>query len=249
MRVAVLGATGTAGRRTVSRLRELDVEVVEVSRSGGVDLISGTGLAEALRDVDVGVDTSQVFPPDGSMSLHEAMTSATRNVVDAARRQRVWRLVVLSIAGIEHPALDGFPYYAAKRAQERIVAESPVESSILKSTQWHEFATNPSVVTFANEYVEVEDWLIQPVAADTVADALARLALNPDSPATRTITGPEMIRLPDLTRRLMERLGDPRPVRPSDPALPALAEGVLLATADAEVVGPDIEGWLEGLRH
>ncbi|MBD4159995.1 nucleoside-diphosphate sugar epimerase, partial [Xanthomonas citri pv. citri] len=83
-----------------------------------------------------------------------------------------------------------------------------------------------------------EDWLVQPVAADAVADVLVEAALGRAGTATRTVTGPEVVRLPELTTKLLNRLGDARPVRVTAPALPALSEGVLLAPDNATVLGP-----------
>jgi hypothetical protein len=71
-----------------------------------------------------------------------------------------------------------------------------VPATIVKSTQFHEFATNPAAVVFKNHEVVVEDWLIQPIAADTVSDVLVEAALG-QTRASRTITGPHAIRLPD----------------------------------------------------
>lgn len=85
---------------------------------------------------------------------------------------------------------------------------------------------------------------MQPVAADTVAEALVETALAQKQDPTRMITGPEAIRLPELTTRLLARLGDARPVRAVPPRLSALAEGVLLAPEQAEPLRPDMETWL-----
>jgi uncharacterized protein YbjT (DUF2867 family) len=247
MKIAVIGATGTAGSRTVEKLKDRGVTPVEVSRSRGVDLISGEGLAGALEGVDMAIDTSNAFPPDESVGLHEVLTTATRNVVDACSAQRVGHLVFLSIVGIENPVFDDFPYYVAKRAQEEIVAEALVPSTIVKSTQWFEFATNPAAVTFREDDVLVEDWLIQPVAADTVAGMLAEVALAPARDTPQTVTGPEAIRLPELTARLLDRRGDTRTVHVTPPALAAFAEGALLAPDSAAVAGPDVDTWLQTL--
>jgi uncharacterized protein YbjT (DUF2867 family) len=167
-------------------------------------------------------------------------------VLDACAAQRVGHLVVLSIAGIDNPVFDDFAYYVAKRAQEQAASASRVPATIVKSSQWHEFAMNPFVVTPEEDRVEVQDWLIQPVAVDAVAEVMVEAALGVAQETTRTITGSEQIRLPELTARLLERHGDPRPVRAIAPVLAALAEGVLLAPPDAEIVGPDVETWLRG---
>ncbi len=109
MKIAVLGATGTAGSRVVRRLKDENVDVVAVSRASGVDLVTGDGLVDALAGVDAVVDASNALPPNGSMEWGEALTTATRNVVDACGRRKVSRLVFLSILGAEDPVFDEFP--------------------------------------------------------------------------------------------------------------------------------------------
>ena len=220
--------------------------MVEVTRAHGVDLISGCGLAEALEGVDVVIDVSNPIPADGYSDITDILATASRNLVSACASQEVQRLVVLTIAGIEDPTLDGFPYYAAKRAAKEIVLGGPVPVTLVKSTQWHEFATNPAAVSCNDGEVVVEDWLIQPIAADTVADVLVEAALG-QTRTPRTITGPEDIRLPELTSKVLALQGDGRRVRAAKPALAALAGGALLAPNHAMVLGPDIDTWLNTL--
>ena len=241
--IAVIGATGTAGSRVVSRLRARDVGVVEISRAHGVDVISGRGLFQALAGVDVVIDVSNPMPADGHASITQTVATATRNVVGACAARDIQRLVVLTIAGIEDPVFDGFPYYEAKRAAKDIVLDGPVPATIVKSTQWYEFATNPAAVSSHDGEVIVQDWLVQPIAADTVADVLVEAALS-QTPAPRTITGPDAIRLPELTTKMLAQQGDNRRVRTVQPELAALASGALLASDGAVVIGPDVDAWL-----
>jgi len=241
--IAVIGATGTAGSRVVARLRARDVGVVEISRAHGVDVISGRGLFQALAGVDVVIDVSNPMPADGHASITQTVATATRNVVGACAARDIQRLVVLTIAGIEDPVFDGFPYYEAKRAAKDIVLDGPVPATIVKSTQWYEFATNPAAVSSHDGEVIVQDWLVQPIAADTVADVLVEAALS-QTPAPRTITGPDAIRLPELTTKMLAQQGDNRRVRTVQPELAALASGALLASDGAVVIGPDVDAWL-----
>jgi uncharacterized protein YbjT (DUF2867 family) len=244
--IAVIGATGTAGSRVVARLKSRDVTVVEISRTHGVDLISGQGLSRALEGADVVIDVSNPVPADRWSDIGQTLITATRNVVGACAGQEIQRLVVLTIAGIEDPTFDGFPYYEAKRVAKEMVLASPVPTTIVKSTQWYEFATNPVAVTCNDGEVTVEDWLIQPIAADSVADVLVEAALG-QTHVPRTITGPAAMRLPDLTSKLLARRGDGRHVRAVQPELPGLAAGALLASDGARVIGPDIDTWLHTL--
>jgi uncharacterized protein YbjT (DUF2867 family) len=220
------------------------VTVVEVSRAHGVDLVSGHGLPEALRGADVVIDVSNPVPADDPSEIINAVTAASRNLVGACALHDVQRLVVLTVAGVEDPLFDGFPYYAAKRVAKQIVLDSPVPTTIVKSTQWHEFATNPAAVSYHDREVVVENWLIQPVAADTVADVLVEAALS-QTRTPRTVTGPQPIRLPELTSKLLASQDDGRRVRAVQPTLTGLAEGALLAPDYATVLGPDIDTWLE----
>ena len=63
-RIAVAGATGRVGRHVVDVLEAQGHEVVAMSRSTGVDLISGGGLAEALDGVEAIVDAATGPSPE-----------------------------------------------------------------------------------------------------------------------------------------------------------------------------------------
>ncbi len=245
--IAVIGATGTAGSRVVARLRPRDVAVVEISRAQGVDVFDAPGLTRALEGVDVVIDVSNPVPPDGRSDIRQTLATAARNIMGACATQEVQRLVVLTIAGIEDPVFDEFPYYQAKREAKEILLDGPVPTTVVKSTQWYEFATNHDAVSCDDNEVIVEDWLIQPIAADTVADVLVETALA-QTHTPRTITGPDAIRLPELTSKLLVRQGDRRAVRSVEPAVSALGAGALLASGHAVVVGPDVDTWLQTRR-
>ncbi len=244
--IAVIGATGTAGSRVVARLRARNIAVVEISRAHGVDLRTGHGLSRALNGVDVAIDVSNPRPPDGSSDIIQTLAAAARNTMGACAAQEVQRLVVSTIAGMEDPVLDGLSFYEAKRAAKEILLDGPVPTTIVKSTQWYESATDPAAVNCEDGEVIVQDWLIQPIAADTVADVLVEAALG-QTHTPRTITGPDAIRLPDLTSKVLARQGDSRRVRAVPPPVAPLATGALLAPDRAVVVGPDVDTWLHTL--
>ncbi|OBH00368.1 MULTISPECIES: SDR family oxidoreductase [unclassified Mycobacterium] len=242
--IAVIGATGTAGSRVVARLKARDVAVVEISRRHGVDVVSGRGLFEALEGADVVIDVCN--PLSERSDIMRTVATAARNVVAACAARDIRRLVVSTVANVEDPVFDGFPYYEAKREAKAIVLDSTVPATIVKSTQWYEFATNPVAVSSRDGEVVVEDWLIQPIAADTVADVLVEAALGQTHPP-RTITGPQAVHLPELTSKLLAQQGDNRRVRAVPPGLGALGTGALLPSDGAVVVGPDVDTWLHTL--
>lgn len=247
MTIAVVGATGTAGSRVVAQLEQAGRQVTPLSRASGIDLHTGAGLVETLGGSKVVIDTSNPFPADPKGNLVETLSDATRRLIEASTQAGVEHLVFLSICNIDSPAFDAFPYYLAKRAQEQVVKDSGLSTTIIRSTQWHEFATNPAAVTFHDHRVDVEDWLIQPITADTVARILIDAAT--DRPEIRQIAGPEQIRLPDLTTAYLNFQADTRRVQSVPASLPQLTEGILLAPAEADRLGPTTREWIEHLHR
>lgn len=243
MRIAVVGATGVAGAHVIARLRHKGLEPVAVSRSSGVDLVTGEGLPDALDGVDVVIDASSPTSQDPRVSRFDAVVRAARHLAHAAVEAGARRLVVLSIANIEKPEFDAFEYYVAKRDQEDAAQDSGLEVSIVRSAQWFEFAENSSAVVYADDRVAAQDWLVQPIAVGNVAEVLVREALRRTA-RDATIAGPEAIRLPELVRRLLAQRHDARPVVAVAPPLRAFADGALLAGPDTEILGPDVAGWL-----
>lgn len=242
----MIGATGITGSRVVARLKARDVAVVEISRTHGVDVLDGEGLYLALEGVDIAIDVSNPLPTDGRSAIAEALITASRNVAGACAARQVHRLVVSTMAGIEDPALDGVPYFEGKRAAKEILLDGPVPTTIVRSTQWYESVINSQAVNRTDDEVIVEDWLIQPIAADTVADVLVETALG-QTHTPRTITGPDTMRLPDLISMVLARQGDGRRVRTVPAAVPAFATGALLACEYAIVLGPDVQTWLRSV--
>lgn len=244
MKIAIVGATGTAGRATSLAAQAAGHEVVALSRASGVDLHTGQGLAEALTDTEVAIDTSNAFPTDPDADLVSTFAGGTRRLVEACQQVGVHRLVHLSICNIDQDVFDGFEYYLAKRAQEEVLAASSLPHTIIRSAQWMEFALNPGAVTESETEVHVEDWLVQPIAVAAVAEVLVHAAAV--DPRDRQVAGPDQIRLPDLTRALLHATGDARPVVATVPTPAMLAEGVLLAPAEAELLSPTVDEWVGG---
>ncbi|MCF8569924.1 SDR family oxidoreductase [Gordonia sp. HY002] len=245
MKIAVLGATGTAGRSVVRTARAAGHDVIEASRATGVDVQTGAGLAETIAGSDAVIDASNPFPADPDADVVEVFADASRRIVGACEQAGVRALVYLSICNIDADAFDDFGYYVAKRAQEKVVAASAVPHAIVRSAQWMEFALNPAAVEQFDTGVRVQDWVIQPIAVATVADVLVDTCADVRD---HEIAGPEQIRLPDLTARYLRTIGDPRTVDGIAAPIPELSEGVLLAPPNAEILGPGPDEWLAGLE-
>src|SRR5699024_8557346 len=118
MTIAVVGATGTAGSRVVAHLEATTRDFRALSRANGIDLHSGEGHVETLRDVSVIIDATNLRPDNDDDNVVNTMSKATEHLVTACTEAVVGHLVFLSINNIDAPVFDTFPYYVAKRAQE-----------------------------------------------------------------------------------------------------------------------------------
>ena len=134
MRIAVAGGTGMVGRHVVACARNAGHEAVVLSRSRGVDVRSGDGLADALRGVEVVIDVMNSVTNKQDRAA-KFFTETSASLQRSGAEQGVRHLVTLSIVGI-----DKIPsgYYAAKREHERAAASGPVPSTVLRATQFHE---------------------------------------------------------------------------------------------------------------
>src|ERR671922_189986 len=95
-KIAVAGATGRVGRHVVDVLKAGGHDVVAMSRSGGVDVVTGDGLAKALEGVECVIDAASGPSPDQKAAT-DFFTAAARNLQQAGERAGVRRIVVVSI--------------------------------------------------------------------------------------------------------------------------------------------------------
>jgi hypothetical protein len=131
MRIAVDGATGHIGALTTAALEREGHDVVGISRSLGVDLLTGDGLDEALAGVDALVDTTNAAAPPDEVVAYFGTT--TRHLLAAEQRAGVGHQVLPSIVGIHR--VEGNAHYAGKREQERLVEAAAVPWTIVPATQ------------------------------------------------------------------------------------------------------------------
>jgi uncharacterized protein YbjT (DUF2867 family) len=238
-KIAVAGATGRVGHHVVDILEARGHEVVAMSRSTGVDVITGASLAEALEGVECIVDAATGPSPDEDAAT-EFFTTAARNLHEAALGAGVQRLVVVSIVGIDR--FDS-GYNAAKLAQERAALLGPIPARILRATQFHEFVGQIVEWGRQGDVSYVPKMRTQLVGARTVAEALADLALEPAPGPILEIAGPREESMVEAARLLMARRGDP--VRIEGVTWDERYEaGAALPGPDATLAGPTFEEWL-----
>ena len=78
-KIAVVGATGRAGRHVVEALEAGGHEAVRISRADGVDVITGKGLTQALQGVGCVVDVATGPSPEEQPAT-EFFTTAAANL-------------------------------------------------------------------------------------------------------------------------------------------------------------------------
>ncbi|MFD9911060.1 SDR family oxidoreductase [Streptomyces sp. NPDC059063] len=243
MRIAVAGATGNIGARTATALEQAGHEVVRISRSLGVDLMTGEGLDAALAGVDAVVDTTNCTATDPKETVAYFGT-VTGNLLAAEARAGVRHHVLLSIAGIAD--VDGNAHYAGKREQERLVAEGPVPWSIVPFTQFHDFAEMVAGWTEQDGVATIAPLLVQPVAPGDVGDILAEIAAGEPQGRYVDVAGPETQDLVDMARRTHQALGREVKLVPtwSGPFGLSMAGNALLPGEGARIAPTTFEAWL-----
>jgi uncharacterized protein YbjT (DUF2867 family) len=248
-KIAVAGATGRVGRHTVDVLEEAGHDVVRISRSTGVDVVTGEGLSEALAGVDCIVDAAS-WPSNEQEPATEFFIAASRNLQEEGERAGVERIVVVSIIGADR-ATSG--YIASKVPHEQAMQSGPVPVRILRAAQFHEFV--PLFLEWGRQgdVIYVPQMRTQLVAARTVAEALADLATGsapaPEAGTIPEIAGPREESLADVAKLVASRRVDSVRIEavsdPDDPEQALYASGALLPGPDAVLAGPTFEQWLD----
>jgi uncharacterized protein YbjT (DUF2867 family) len=209
MKIVVIGGTGLIGAKVVTILREQGHEPVAASPRLGINTLTGEGLAEALEGASVVVDVSN-SPSFEDQAVLEFFQTSTRNLLAAEAAAGVGHHVALSVVGTERLAESG--YFRAKIAQEKLIQDSPIPYSIVHATQFFEFIPGIADAATDGHTVRLAPAFIQPMAADDVAGAVAKVALGAPVNGIVEIAGPESFRLDDLIRQDLSAHHDPRVV-------------------------------------
>ena len=204
MKITVVGASGLIGTKLVDLLTADGHDVVAASRSSGVDVLTGDGLAEALSGAEALVDVVN-SPSFEDGPVMDFFTKSTTNLVDEANRAGVGNYVCLSIVGVDGLLDSG--YMRAKVSQEKILTDSGLPYTIVRATQFAEFADAIVASMTIGDEIRVPDALIQPVTADQVVAEVARAAVAPPLQAVVNIGGPEKISFEQMARAVLEKQG------------------------------------------
>ncbi|MCJ0892665.1 SDR family oxidoreductase [Rhodococcus sp. ARC_M5] len=242
MKLAVAGGTGTVGAHVVEVARERGHEVVVLSRSAGVDLVTGTGLSDALSGVDAVVDVASTQTVSAKEST-AFFSTVTRHLLAGESEKGVGHHLALSIVGIDRAPQS---YYAGKVEQERIVRSGTVPWTILRATQFHEFAAQIRARASFGPVSIIPKMLSQPIAAREVAERLIDLAERPPSGRVADLGGPRRERMAQMVRGQARAIGKRALVL--EVPVPgaygrAMRDGTLVTSAGADHGTQTFEDW------
>ena len=167
------------------------------SPNSGVNTITGEGLAEALAGAQVVVDVAN-SPSFEDKAVLEFFETSGRNLLAAEAAAGVGHHVALSVVGTERlpdsgylPRQDG----AGKPDQGlRDSLHDPALDAVLRVRRRHR------PIGHRRATVRLSPALLQPIASDDVAAALADVAVGPPVNGTVEVAGPEQIPLDELAR-------------------------------------------------
>jgi uncharacterized protein YbjT (DUF2867 family) len=209
MKVVVIGGTGLIGSKVVAHLEQHGHEAVPASPRLGINTLTGEGLAEALDGASAVVDVSN-SPNFEPAAVLEFFGTSTRNLLTAEAAAGVGHHVALSIVGIDRSPDNG--YFQAKIAQEGLITSGPIPYTIVRATQFMEFADGIADAATSGNEVHIPPVAFQPIAADDVARAVARAAVSPPVNGRVEIAGPDRLRFDEVIRRRLQARHDPRQV-------------------------------------
>jgi uncharacterized protein YbjT (DUF2867 family) len=209
MKIVVIGGSGLIGSKLAKNLRQLGHDVVAASPSSGVNTITGEGLSEALAGAQVVVDVAN-SPSWEDKAVLEFFETSGRNLLAAEAAAGVGHHVALSVVGTERLLASG--YFRAKMAQENLIKASKVPYTIVRATEFFEFVGGIAQSATDGQTVRLSPALLQPIASDDVAAALAQVVVDAPLNGTVELAGPERLPLDKLVGRFLSATRDPREV-------------------------------------
>ncbi|WP_319462561.1 SDR family oxidoreductase [Micromonospora sp. RTP1Z1] len=243
MKIVVIGGSGLIGSKLVDRLGGQGHEAVAASPKTGVNTLTGEGLADALDNADVVVDVSN-SPSFEDAAVLEFFETSTRNLLAAETEVGVGHHVALSVVGSDRMPDSG--YMRAKVAQEKLIAASGIPYSLVHATQFFEFVQGIVDAATDGDTVRLAPVLIQPIAADDVATAVADVVVAAPTNGVVEIAGPEQFLLDDLGRSTLAARNDSREVVTDTAARyfgAALGERSLIPLDGARIAGTSLADW------
>ncbi|TFB44147.1 SDR family oxidoreductase [Pseudomonas sp. F01002] len=246
MKFVIIGGSGLIGSKVCKNLQDLGHEVISASPSTGINVITGEGLADALKGADVVVDVANSPSFEDHAALHFFET-AGHNLFAAEKVAGTKHHVALSVVGTERMLDSG--YFRAKMAQEKLIKASGVPYTILRATQFFEFI---GAIAYSGREdgntIHLSSAALQPVASVDVAAALTAIAQKAPINQTVEVAGPDRRPIVEFVSEYLKHTKDPREAVSDDtvPYFGAPINDKSLTPDDNPIVGATrFEDWLE----
>jgi uncharacterized protein YbjT (DUF2867 family) len=240
MKVAIVGG-GRSGEAIANALGARGIAAQMFSRSTGFDVLRDDAV-ERFRNFDVIIEATSRFTLSGKVAT-DFFTRSTRALAAAARASNA-KHIVLSIVNCEKPELQGYGYFAGKAAQERVAREENPSVTIIRSTQWFEFAEqNLDRFTFG-PFTLIPAMKIQPVALHAVAEVIADSVTGERPETSYDVAGTEVTTLWDMTESVRRRSVVLVPLPMPGATWRAIRDGGLLPSSQVERLGPSLPEWV-----
>ncbi|MHB8637919.1 MAG: NAD-dependent epimerase/dehydratase family protein [Fimbriimonadaceae bacterium] len=237
MKIAITGGTGFVGRNLARRLTGMGHEVTIISR--GIDsrdpLIQGEAntsflpigindvaeLAAAFAGCDAVAHLAGINREVGEQTYAKVHVAGTANVIEAAKRAGVRKLILLSFLRARPNC--GSPYHESKWAAEELVRVSGLDFTIFKAGVI--YGTGDHMLDHISHalytfplflLVGFTPRAMRPLAVPDLTFAMSQsLLFGRLSRATVPITGPEEMNLRELATRIGRVCGRMRPIAPA----------------------------------
>lgn len=210
MRVAITGGTGFVGRHLAERL---DPEsTVIVSRRTGVSIDDVNALTAAFAGCDVVAHCAGINREIGHQTFSRVHVDGTRNVIEAARRAGVQRIVMLSFLRARPDC--GSAYHETKWAAEELLRQSGIDHTILKAGMI--YGPGDHMVDHATRAVRTwpvfatvgyRDRTVRPVPVEEAVNVLLAALEERISTPTVAVLGAEELTFGTAVRRIARVAG------------------------------------------
>jgi len=213
--IFITGASGLLGKALIQLLDDRATTIIIGARNKPTDLLGHYAwqyfdLDDSNDDLNLkGVNLIIHLASNTKNLSASSDITGTQTLLTMARRDQVKHLIYVSIVGI-----DTIPtkYYKTKKKVEELIRKSNMGYSILRSTQFLEFAefildkiTKRPVVFIPNLYC-------QPIATSVVAQKIIELSQAEPLNDTVAIGGSEVLTLKSAVRQYLRYKNENKPV-------------------------------------
>lgn len=235
MKIFIVGGTGFLGRHFQEELKKHpDIEAVFAVRgSDEENAVRNAGFQAVFADIQKREEI--IKAARGAQILYNLVgiisgtredfynlhVKGTENVIAAAKANGAKKIVYVSALGVENPKGARIPYFTTKLLAEEAIKQSGIPYVILRPSamfgKGSGFLRQLAVLINLSPIIFLPDggkYRIQLVAACVTASILAQSALQEKTEGVYTVSGPEVLTLKEILKRLLIYLHKKRVILP-----------------------------------